>query len=404
MARHRREAVPQVQSTLAKLSLCRTAALGGRRFRCGECNHQCLAYNSCGDRHCPQCAGAKRANWLTSTSKLLLPGIDYFQVVFTMPDKLSGLALGNRREIYNLLFRSAWDSLRGVIAEEQGFEAAAAMVLHTWNQKLEPHAHVHALVPGGGPSLSEDRQWVRSSLGNGPGRRSRRGKQPYLVDADALRARFRQVFLDGLKRLHGRGLLKLDGQWSHLQNVSAFAEWLEPFQHVKWVTYIEPPPTQHAAPEHVLKYLARYLTGGPISDRRLISHENGDVTFWARTGKTAGGQDAETRPYTLSGTEFVRRWSLHILPKGFVKTRRYGGYSNHHRQRYIAECQDLLPTHAIECRDDSPQPSEPPITELAEVPCCPRCGAPLLCIAATERRSWFTVMNSPARPNWYDDG
>ncbi len=224
VARHRRQAAPQVQSTLAKLSLCRTAALGGRRYRCGSCDHECTVYNSCGDRHCPQCSGAKRADWLTSAGKLLLPGVDYFQVVFTMPDKLSSLALGNRREIYNLLFHSAWRALREVIEAEQGFEASAAMVLHTWNQKLQPHAHVHALVPGGGPSLGEERQWVPACRRNGRRRTGRRydgrhHKKPYLVDANELRQRFRKVFLDGLRRLHHKGLLKLDEHWSHLRNL-----------------------------------------------------------------------------------------------------------------------------------------------------------------------------------------
>jgi len=372
VTRHRRQAAPQVQSTLAKLSLCRTAALGGRRYRCGSCDHECTVYNSCGDRHCPQCAGAKRADWLTSAAKLLLPGVDYFQVVFTIPDKLSSLALGNRREIYNLLFRSAWRALREVIEEEQRFEASAAMVLHTWNQKLQPHAHVHALVPGGGPSLGEERQWVSACRRHGrrrtAGRRhdDRRHETPYLVDADELRQRFRKVFLDGLRRLHRQGLLQLDEHWSHLQNRPAFEAWLKPLEHVTWVTFIEPPPSKHAAPEHVLKYLARYLTGGPISDRRLISHEQGDVTFRARTGKTPGGESAETQAYTLPGTEFVRRWSLHILPKGYVKTRRFGGYSNRHRKRYIAECRELLPAEGVEPQDDSPKPCESPTSEPAD--------------------------------------
>ena len=387
-----------MQSTLAKLSLCRTAALGGRRYRCVACDHEGTVYNSCGDRHCPQCSGAKRADWLASAAELLLPGIDYFQVVFTIPDKLSSLALGNRREIYNLLFHSAWRALREVIEQEQGFEASAAMVLHTWNQKLEPHAHVHAIVPGGGPSLAGERRWIRSRR---PGRYH---NAAYLVDADELRQRFRQVFLDGLRRLHRKGLLKLDGQYRRLRNTSAFEAWLKPLEQITWVTYIEPPPSENAAPEHVLKYLARYMTGGPISVGRLISHEQGDVTFWARTGKTPGGGRAETQAYTLSGTEFVRRWSLHILPKGYVKTRRFGGYSNRHRQRHIAESRDLLLADGVEPQDDSPKPCESSASEPADECRCPKCGELMRCIAATDRGSWSVVMSSAARPVWYDDG
>ena len=191
---------------------------------------------------------------------------------------------------------------------------------------------------------------------------------------------------------------------SRLRNTTAFEAWLKPLEHVTWVTYIEPPPSENAAPENVLKYLARYMTGGPISDRRLISHEQGDVTFQARTGKTPGGDRAETQAYTLSGTEFVRRWSLHILPKGYVKTRRFGGYSNRHRKRSIAECRDLLRAEGVESQDDSPQPCESPASELADEYRCPKCGELMRCIAATDRGSWSVVMSSPARPIWYDDG
>ncbi len=407
MAKHRQQAAPQVQSTLAKLSLCRTAALGGRRYRCDACDSECTVYNSCGDRHCPQCSGARRADWLTSTSELLLPGVRYFQVVFTIPDKLSSLALGNRRELYGLLFHSAWQSLREVIGEEQGYEASAAMVLHTWNQKLEPHAHVHALVPGGGPSLNGERRWVTSRR---PRVKTCDGK--YLVDAAELRQRFRSTFLDGLRHLHRKGALKLEGEWAHLHDTSAFEAWLAPLEQITWVTYIEPPPTEQSTPEHVLKYLARYLTGGPISDRRLISHENGEVTFRARMGKTSGG-DAQTEAITVSGTEFVRRWSLHILPKNYTKTRRFGGYCNRHQKRYIAECQALLDAAgASTTLPDSAASATPAMLPIGDpsaesdgrTPCCPTCGTHMQCIAADERSNWFIVMHSDSRPRWYNDG
>ena len=405
-----------MQSTLAKLSLCRTAALGGRRYRCETCESECTVYNSCGDRHCPQCSGAKRTDWLTSTSELLLPGVRYFQVVFTIPDKLSSLALGNRRVMYDLLFQSAWRSLSEVIGEEQGYEAAATMVLHTWNQKLEPHAHVHAVVPGGGPSLDGKDRWLTSRR---PGVRRCNGK--YLVDADELRLRFRKTFLSGLSRLYANGKLKLEGEWAHLRDSSAFAAWVAPLEAITWVAYIEPPPTEQSSPEHVLKYLARYLTGGPISDRRLISHTHGRVTFWARTGTKTGGDGAAAAPYTLSGTEFVRRWSLHILPKSYVKTRRFGGYSNHHCERYLAECRRLLQAAGIlPTAEERPLDRQESVVSAEEeearlfenagllgdptTPCCAGCGAVLVCIATDARASWFSVMHSPQRPSWYNDG
>ena len=350
-------------------------------------------YNSCGDRNCPRCAGARRADWLDSTAELLLPNVDYFQVVFTLPYQLSSLALGNRRELCNLLFRSAWAALRQTIEEEQGFEPAAAMVLHTWNQKLDSHVHVHALVPGGGPSLGGPRRWIKSRCRSG-----RRRHGPHLVEATELRKRFRKLFLDGLRRLHRNRALKLEGEWSHLQEQTEFEKLIAKLNQVTWVTYIEPPPCEDSRPEHVLKYLARYMTGGPISNRRLISHTDGEVTFWARTGKnTKPGELAESRPYTLSGTEFARRWALHILPRGYTRSRYYGGYSNRHRKRYLGECRELLGTPA-----ETEQPRNEPARDKT---CrCPKCDGPLVQDLATDHPRWNEVMAGRDRPWWYRDG
>jgi len=418
---HRPQAVPQVQSTLAKLELCRTGALGGHLYRCDPCDFECRVNNSCGDRHCPQCAGAKRADWLESTSELLLPGVTYFQVVFTIPDKLSSLALGNREAIYDLLFRSAWKTLRDVIADEQQFEAAAVMVLHTWNQKLEAHAHVHALVPGGGPSLTGDRRWIKSRR-VGKGVRTQLPERPagccaqlspdpvsnYLVDSEELKSEFRDNFLAGLRGLHASGKLKLTGDWEFLQDKAAFDDWLKPLESVTWVAYIEPPPYENCPPEQVAKYLARYLTGGPISDRRIVSHENGFVTFLARVGKRTGGDD-EVEPIRLHGAEFVRRWCLHILPKGYTKTRRFGGYWSGHRERYLAESRELLESGGVVAA-----PSEAPASSLSapvsdadaiddRTPCCPHCAAKMQWIGFERKESWRIIMHSGLRPHWYRD-
>ena len=321
--------------------------MGGHRYRCDACDIECSVYNSCGDRHCPLCAGAKRADWLTSTSELLLPGIKYFQVVFTIPDKLSSLALGNRNAIYDLLFRSSWQSLRDVIRDEQGFEAAAAMVLHTWNQKLESHAHVHALVPGGGPSLSGDRRWVRSRR---PYVKTCDGN--YLVDADTLRFEFRRTFVAGLKRLQANGELRLEGEWAPLNDAAAFDAWLKPLEEITWVAYIEAPPTPHSTPEHVVKYLARYLTGGPISDRR---------------------RDMAECPDLLEGA-------------GFAATP-------------VDSTASLSP--AVSPNSDDPGGS---VESDLRAPCCPACKAKMRCIAELHRPGWAIVMHSVYRPKSYTDG
>ena len=392
--------MPQVQSTLAKLSLCRTPALGGHIYECSTCDHRVVVNNSCGDRHCPQCSGAKRRDWLASSAKLLLPGVTYYQVVFTIPDRLSSLALGNRKEMFNLLFRSAWQALKQTIQDEQQFEAAAVMMLHTWNQQLDAHVHVHAIVPVGGPSLKSPDQWKTACP---PGHETQ--NRFWLVDADVLRLAFRTTFLAGLRRLQARGELKLDGEWSPLQNAAAFEDWLQPLESIQWVTYIQAPPTPDTTPDQVLKYLARYMTGGPISDRRLLRHEHGHVTFSARKGTQVGGDADDVEEVTLPGVEFVRRWAMHILPKGYTKTRRFGGYSNHHRKRYIAACRELLPTG-----EPAPEtlPAIPIDAGLQEYH-CPKCeslltGTLLTLTSRTDRPGWQTVMSGPQRPHWYDDG
>jgi hypothetical protein len=330
---------------------------------------------------------------MDSAAKLLLPGIDYFQVVFTMPGKLSSLALGNRREMFDLLFRSAWRALKQVIEDEQQFEAAASMILHLWNQHLESHIHLHAFVPSGGPSLTMPGEWTTAR----PPVHLRQDRL-WLVDADELRLAFRTEFLKGLRSLHRRDKLKLTGEWEFLRQTAEFEVWLEPLEDKSWVTFIQAPP-EHSSPEHVLRYLARYLTGGPISDRRLLHHEDGRVTFLARTGTTHGGSD-ETEAVEVSGAEFVRRWSLFIFPKGYTKTRRYGGYSNYHRKRYLLDCAELLSVVAD-------KPVAPDVTESAEYDGerrCPHCETILLCVSATEKSSWCDVMRSSVRPGWYDDG
>jgi len=325
-------------------------------------------------------------------------------IVRTSPaigETASSLALGNRSVMYDLLFRAAWKTLKGVIADEQLFEAAAVMVLHTWNQMLEAHAHLHAMVPGGGPALTGDRRWIKSRR---PHVKHCDGN--YLCDSEELKSEFRDNFLAGLRRLHASGKLKLNGDWEFLQDQAAFDDWLAPLENIRWVAYIEPPPFENCPPEQMAKYLARYLTGGPISDRRIVSHENGFVTFLARVGKTPGGDD-EVEPVTLRGTEFVRRWCLHVLPKGYTKTRRFGGYWNGHRDRYIAECRELLAeSGAIAAAVEAPTcsvaaPAVDP--EPDTTPCCPHCKLKMRWLGFERKQGWRIIMYSSLRPHWYRD-
>lgn len=395
-----------MQSTLAKLSLCRTAALGGRRYRCQGCERECVVYNSCGDRHCPQCAGARRAGWIESAERLLLEGVRYFQVVFTLPRELSSLALGNRQPIYDLLFHAAWAALRETIEAEQGYDPAALMVLHTWNQRLEPHGHVHAVVPGGGPAI-DGSGWVNSQRRDGS-----YSSDDYLVDAVTLRRAYRRHFLAGLDRLRAANQLRLEGDFQHLQADEAWAAWLQKLESTEWVSYIQPPPKgadgEACRPEQVLKYLARYLTGGPISDRRIIAADETEVTFWAREGKTTGGDDRRT-VVTLAIEEFTRRWALHILPSGYTKTRRFGGWSNIRRDLYLERCAIQLEAAAEPLSAEAMEFGLISFLGHDEDACetgedeekCPACGGKVRLIDRGEKPSWRDIMNSPHRPPWY---
>jgi hypothetical protein len=351
---------------------------------------------------------------------LLLDGVNYFQVVFTLPSELSSLALGNRGKIYDLLFASAWSALKETIQSEQGYDPAALMVLHTWSQQLEAHAHAHAVVPGGGPAL-DGSGWVNSRKG-----KTHHGENPdassqhdraagesgfYLVDAVALRRCYRDHFLAGLTRLRERAELNLQGDFAYLQADQAWQSFVLKLASTEWVSYIQPPPRQAAGQaccaEHVLKYLGRYLTGGPISDGRIIAADEDEVTFLARAGKTPGG-DKHCVPITLSTIEFLRRWCLHILPKGYTKTRQFGGWHNRRRHEYLERCaimleafDDPLPGDALKFHA-FPDPSAAEQDAVPSEPTCPSCGRELRLIDRREKPSWSDVMDSPIhRPTWY---
>jgi hypothetical protein len=332
--------------------------------------------------------------------------VRYFQVVFTLPGELSSLALGNRRPIYDLLFHAAWAALKETIESEQGYDPAALMVLHTWNQRLQPHGHVHAVVPGGGPALDHS-GWVASRRRDGS-----HGSDDYLVDAVTLRRAYRRHFLAGLDRLRSEGRLRLQGDFQHLQADEAWAALLLKLVSTEWVSYIQPPPKQGdgeaCRPEQVLKYLARYLTGGPISDARIIAADDTNVTFWAREGKTNGGDEGRI-PVTLPLEEFTRRWSLHILPSGYTKTRRFGGWSNIRRDGYLERCAIQLEATAEPLSADatqfdlfcSPGHNEDGSESCGDHKKCPVCGAEMRLIDHRNKPAWRDILCSPHRPRWY---
>jgi hypothetical protein len=310
---------------------------------------------------------------------LILPKVNYFQVVFTLPDQLSGLILGNRGALYDLLFQAAWRALDETLRDTGQFQPAAQLVLHTWNQRLGHHPHLHALVPGGGPSLDGQR-WITSRH---PTQRHRR--KPFLVDNVELGRTFRKHFVDGLRRLVLGGKLRLEGEWFWLQDATQLEAWLGEFSETDWNVFVEGPPHGESRPADVLKYLARYMTGGPISDRRLISDEDGVVTFWARSKDKGKGNRSE--PFPLKGTEFVRRWTMHILPKGYTRSRAYGGYHGTKRVAYLDLCRELLGIVV----DPPVSTDDRPAEAKASGPTCPHCDVAMQCIGQQARPSWKKI-------------
>jgi hypothetical protein len=322
------------QRILRAIVSCRTAALGGHVQTCDHCRHQRIAYNSCRNRHCPRCQGSACARWMADRAEELLP-VEYFHVVFTLPDTFNALALANKRVVYGVLFEAVAQTLLEVAANPRhvGARIGFLAILHTWGQNLSLHPHVHCVVPGGG--LSPDGKWVACRSG-------------FFLPVRVLSRVFRGKFIDLLKRARAAGKLIAD------QDNHAFDRLLDASVKNDWVVYAKPP---FGGPAQVLKYLARYTHRIAISNRRLVSVDEQSVTFSYKD--YAHGN--RPRTLTLDGAEFLRRFLLHAVPRGFMRIRHFGLLANPVRTKNLATLRRLLPTPA------------PTIAPLAEPACCPVC-------------------------------
>ncbi len=305
------------------LAACRTAALGGQVTRCTQCGNVAYHYHSCGNRHCPQCGGKKRAAWMEQRAAELLP-VPYFHVVFTVPHELSALMLGNRRLLYNLLFETASQTLLEVAADPEhlGAKIGVLAVLHTWGRQLGHHPHVHCVVPGGGLSLDDEPRWVSC-------------RPDYLLPVKRLGKVFRDKFLAGLWAAFRGGELRFAGSTAELANAETFQQLVGAVGAKNWVVYVKKP---FGGPEQVLKYLAGYTHRVAIGNRRLVKWESGQVTFTYKDYADA----CQTKELTLDAVEFVRRFTLHVLPRGLVRIRQYGLLANRDRGQRLERCRELL--------------------------------------------------------------
>lgn len=353
---------------LIDLAACRTAALGGHVQECDACGRREVSYNSCRNRHCPQCQGSQRAAWFAARSTELLP-VPYFHLVFTLPHELAALALVNPQVVYGLLFRTASETLQQIAADPKhlGARIGGLFVLHTWGQSLEHHPHVHGIVPGGGISL-DGMGWIAS-------------RPDFFLPVKVLSRVFRGKFLAGLRQAWKCGALKFPGCVASLAAPRTWAALCRSLARKEWVVYSKPP---FGGPEQVLKYLARYTHRVAISNDRLLQLKDGQVTFtWKNYA--AGGK---RQSMTLSAVELLRRFLMHVLPKGFVRIRRCGWWTNRHGQRQLSRCRELLGIAAAVAEPPAPHP----IPTAGSDPAAPRCSH---CGQGT----WVLVERLP-RPAW----
>jgi hypothetical protein len=358
-------ASPHQLKTLSRLTACRTRAMGGHRWQCGGCGHQHFRYHSCRNRHCPTCSGAARSNWLEKMLDGKLP-VGYVHVVFTLPHELLPLLLANPWATYTLLFRSAWKALSRPAAKKFGIQMAAVMVLHTWGQRLGAHVHVHCLIPLGG-LLRDQSRWLSIDDAD------------VLLETATLADRFRALYLRGLVKLHQKHELKLTGELAPLAEASAFDAWLAPLARKGWIVNVQPPPEHSAGPEAALKYLAAYVAGAAIGNGRIVRDDGRRVTFRVKDYRN-GGQTITER---LAGSEFVRRFLLHILPKRFRRVRYYGFLGGSEKNKKLARCRELLGVEEVErveeveSPESSVQSQNEPAPDSSDplAPTCPKCRA-----------------------------
>ena len=330
------------------IARCRTSALGGHRDQCVRCGYQAISYNSCRNRHCPKCQGNARLKWLQARSAELLP-VPYFHVVFTLPRELSALALGNKRIIYDLLYRASAEAMLELARDPSHLDAEIGFlgVLHTWGQNLEHHPHVHYIVPAGGLATSGSK-WVS-------------GSDRFFLPVVALSRVFRGKFTAALDHLYRADKLQFHGSLQQIATEAAFRCFLRRLFTSDWVVYAKPP---FGGPEQVLRYLARYTHRVAISNHRLVALGDGQVSF--RWRDYAHG--SKQKVMTVTAHEFLRRFLLHVLPRGLVRIRHFGLFANRTRSAALARCRSLLASAAL-------TEVQPTARYL-----CPTCSGPMLVV------------------------
>ena len=352
---------------------CRTAALGGHVERCHHCAFERIAYNSCRNRHCPKCQGAAARTWLAAREADLLP-VGYFHVVFTLPAEIADIAWQNKAVVYDLLFRAAADTMLTIAADPKhlGARVGITAVLHTWGSAMTHHPHVHMIVPGGGIAL-DGTHWVSS-------------RPAFLLPVRVLGALFRRLFLTRLLALYDAGKLAFFNTLAGLATRKVFLRHLSPIRKKRWVVYAKPP---FAGPQAVLAYLSRYTHRVAISNQRLLAFDDASVTFRYKDYRRSGAERQQAM--TLATDEFIRRFLIHVLPRGFHRIRHYGLLASSNHKDAMALARRLLGVAAPveEAEPDKPPDHRPP---------CPCCGGHMTIIEAFARWCQPRAPPQPAPP------
>jgi hypothetical protein len=356
---------------MSAIEHCRTSALGGHVERCEDCAHTRISYNSCGNRHCPKCQAAAARKWLEDREADLLP-VSYFHVVFTVPAVIATIAFHNKAAVYDLLFKSAAETLTTIAADPKhlGARIGLTAVMHTWGSAMTHHPHVHIIVPGGGLSPDGSR-WIAC-------------KPSFFLSVRVLSRLFRRLFLEGLAALHAAGRLAFFGDLSALSDDEAFAAAIAPLRRCEWVVYAKRP---FAGPKAVLAYLSRYTHRVAISNSRLVALDDAGVTFKWKDYRIKEGDRLKTM--TLEPAEFIRRFLMHVLPSGFHRIRHYGLFASAVRAHNIERIRALLAVAET-------LPQQRPQTDGGGDPSegahkCPCCGGRMIIIETFEGAR-------PARP------
>lgn len=341
------------RKVMLAIERCRTAALGGHLERCDTCDYEQPVYNSCGNRHCPKCQAMAKAQWLEARARELLP-VGYFHNVFTLPHELNSLILCNKRPLFALLFASVSKTLQDFGQRELGGQLGFTAILHTWDQKLLPHFHLHCVIPGGALSCDGNR-WQASPAG-------------FLFDVKALSPVFRRHFTRGLARVFQRGALQFPGATRSLAEPRAFEQLLDSVRGKDWVVFSKAP---FAGPRSVLDYLGCYTHRVAIGNHRLLDVSHGQVQLSYRDRR-----DSDTvKSLTVSAHEFIRRFLLHVVPERVHRIRHFGWLANRHKAQRLGQCRLLMGRQA-QLPESVPKSTRERMLELTgvDVSRCPQCA------------------------------